>query len=132
MGDTHCYMFMERCEGDLYSLVETEDGLDEDVVRRWFQALVSAVRYCHSNGVVHRDLKPENCLIAGNGTLKLSDFGGAFRLSGSETPPISCGTIQYAAPERYPDLITPRQRSQQSGMPCSADLWSLGIILFVL
>lgn len=33
----------------------------EDKARRFFQQIIAAVEYCHSNDIVHRDLKPEKC-----------------------------------------------------------------------
>ncbi|RYR29082.1 hypothetical protein Ahy_B01g053379 [Arachis hypogaea] len=47
----------------------------EDLARKYFQQLISAVGYCHSRGIFHRDLKPENLLLDENGNLKVSDFG---------------------------------------------------------
>ncbi|CAN0926202.1 CBL-interacting serine/threonine-protein kinase 12, partial [Linum grandiflorum] len=49
--------------------------LKEDVARRYFQQLISAVAFCHARGVFHRDLKPENLLLDEEGNLKVSDFG---------------------------------------------------------
>jgi len=142
------YIFMELADGDLYSKVEeSEDGLDEDTARKWFRSLIDAVSHCHSLGYAHRDLKPENCLISKSGQLKLSDFGSAVAITARD-PRFSCGTVQYAAPERFVDLVSPVNLSTAlepptGTTPSSAsskpsknlvamDLWSLGVILYVL
>ncbi|CAN0919750.1 CBL-interacting serine/threonine-protein kinase 5 [Linum grandiflorum] len=89
--------------------LKVEKGkLDEDVARKYFQQLISAIDYCHSRGVSHRDLKPENLLLDENGNLKVSDFG----LS--------------ALPEQTEVL---RKKGYDGA---KADIWSCGVILFVL
>ncbi|KAJ0527982.1 putative protein kinase CAMK-CAMKL-CHK1 family [Helianthus annuus] len=60
--------------GELFAKV-LKGRLKEDVARKYFQQLISAVDFCHSRGVSHRDLKPENLLLDENGDLKVSDFG---------------------------------------------------------
>ncbi|KAF3790327.1 CBL-interacting serine/threonine-protein kinase 12 [Nymphaea thermarum] len=98
----------------------------EDVARRCFQQLVSAVRFCHSRGVFHRDLKPENLLVDDAGNIKVSDFGlsavseqvrhdGLFHTL--------CGTPAYVAPEVL---------AKKGYDPGKIDIWSCGVILFVL
>ncbi|KAE8706708.1 Non-LTR retroelement reverse transcriptase-like protein [Hibiscus syriacus] len=70
----------------------------EDLSRRYFQQLISTVRYCHSRGVFHRDLKPENLLLDDNYNLKITDFRlSAILLRGShseELKKIKC-VVQY-------------------------------------
>lgn len=136
------YIFMERAATDLFTQIEnSESGLDEDTARKWFRSLVEAVAHCHENNVVHRDIKPENCLITSGGALKLSDFGSAIRTTAAVDPTHSCGTVQYAAPERFSELVgTPSPVPATAGAPnakaekimAAADLWSLGIVLYVL
>ncbi|KAE8773679.1 CBL-interacting protein kinase 29 [Hordeum vulgare] len=101
--------------GELFSLVDSDGRMTEDLARHYFRQLVSAVRYCHSRGVYHRDIKPENLLLDGEGELKVADFGlGAIAL---------CGTPAYVAPEIL---------SKQGHHPAKVDIWSCGVVLFVL
>lgn len=69
--------------------------------------------------VAHRDLKPENFLLDSNRHLKLSDFGSAIEI-GVDKDMREAGTQNYAAPEIL--------LGKESGL--SADLWSLGCILY--
>lgn len=83
--------------------------------------MLNALCILHSNGVVHRDIKPENILVAGDGSLRLSDFGIAHFPSVVEMPGKVFGTARYCAPEQAMDSSKVDSRS---------DLFSLGTVLF--
>lgn len=120
------YFVMEYVRGgELFNKV-AKGRLKEDLARKYFQQLISAVGFCHARGVYHRDLKPENLLLDENGDLKVSDFGlsavsdqirqdGLFHTF--------CGTPAYVAPEVL---------SRKGYDAAKVDIWSCGVILFVL
>jgi 5'-AMP-activated protein kinase catalytic alpha subunit len=120
------YFVMEYVRGgELFNKV-AKGRLKEEVARKYFQQLISAVGFCHARGVFHRDLKPENLLLDENGNLKVSDFGlsavsdqirqdGLFHTF--------CGTPAYVAPE-----VLARKGYDAS----KVDIWSCGVVLFVL
>jgi hypothetical protein len=86
--------------------------------------LARAIEAAHAQGVVHRDLKPANVLIAGDGTLKISDFGLAKDIGTGEglTPSgITLGTPEYMAPEQA--------RADRTIGP-AVDIYALGAILY--
>ncbi|XP_057778562.1 CBL-interacting serine/threonine-protein kinase 9 [Salvia miltiorrhiza] len=128
---TKIYIVLEYVDGgELFDKIAKYGKLKENAARRYFQQLINAVDYCHSRGVYHRDLKPENLLLDSFGTLKVSDFGlSAFskqvRVSCSMTGLLhtACGTPNYVAPEVLTD---------KGYDGTSADVWSCGVILFVL
>ncbi|PKA53565.1 CBL-interacting protein kinase 23 [Apostasia shenzhenica] len=100
--------------------------MQENEARKYFQQLISAVDYCHSRGVFHRDLKLENLLLDSNGVLKVSDFGLSAlpqQERGDGLLYTTCGTPNYVAPEVI---------SNRGYNGAKADLWSCGVILFVL
>uniref|UniRef100_A0ACD5VUP2 Uncharacterized protein n=1 Tax=Avena sativa TaxID=4498 RepID=A0ACD5VUP2_AVESA len=124
------YFVMEYASGgELYARLAESTRFTEPVARRYFQQLITAVEFCHSRGVYHRDLKPENLLLDAHGNLKVSDFGlsaladGASRLRGNGLLHTTCGTPAYVAPEVI-------QKRGYDG--AKADVWSCGVILFVL
>lgn len=117
--------------GELFDKIVSAGKLSEDQARVYFQQLVAGVEYCHSKGVCHRDLKPENLLLDENGDLKISDFGLSALYDGdpdaggsrSQLLHTTCGTPNYVAPEVLAD-------KGYDGR--TADVWSIGVILYVL
>ena len=129
--------------GDLFDKIEADEGVGEDVAHFYFTQLVSAVGYMHSRGIAHRDIKPENILLSGQGDLKIADFGlAALFMKGGvrRTCSTVCGSPPYVAPEV---LMAGKKGVGSAGgagsvgggggyAPDAADLWSCGIVLFVL
>nr|CAD1829022.1 unnamed protein product [Ananas comosus var. bracteatus] len=112
--------------GELFDIIDNYGRMREDEARRYFQQLINAVDYCHSRGVYHRDLKLENLLLDACGNLKVSDFGLSAlsqQIRGDGLLHTSCGTPNYVAPEVLED-------GGYDG--AAADLWSCGVILFVM
>ncbi|GKB38534.1 CBL-interacting serine/threonine-protein kinase 5-like protein [Tanacetum coccineum] len=123
---TKIFLVIEYVKGgELFAKV-AKGRLKEDVARKYFQQLISAVDYCHSRGVSHRDLKPENLLLDKNEDLKVSDFGLSAlpeQLRKDGMLHTQCGTPAYVAPEVL-------RRKGYDG--AKADIWSCGVILYVL
>nr|GMD89533.1 CBL-interacting serine/threonine-protein kinase 23 [Ipomoea batatas] len=121
------YIVMEFVTGgELFDKIASKGRLKEDEARKYFQQLINAVDYCHSRGVFHRDLKPENLLLDANGVLKVSDFGlSALPQQVREDGLLhtTCGTPNYVAPEVI---------NNKGYDGAKADLWSCGVILYVL
>ncbi|KGN65873.1 CBL-interacting serine/threonine-protein kinase 23 isoform X1 [Cucumis sativus] len=124
---TKIYIVLEFVTGgELFDKIVSRGRMKEDETRKYFQQLINAVDYCHSRGVFHRDLKPENLLLDANGVLKVSDFGlSALPQQVREDGLLhtTCGTPNYVAPEVI---------NNKGYDGAKADLWSCGVILFVL
>ncbi|KAL9236843.1 hypothetical protein vseg_011467 [Gypsophila vaccaria] len=111
--------------GELFNKV-AKGRLKEDVARKYFQQLISAVSFCHARGVYHRDLKPENLLLDENGDLKVSDFGLSAVSEQMQQDGLFhtfCGTPAYVAPEVL---------ARKGYDAAKVDVWSCGVVLFVL
>ncbi|GMH05517.1 hypothetical protein Nepgr_007357 [Nepenthes gracilis] len=123
---TKIYFVMEYVRGgELFNKI-SKGRLKQDVARKYFQQLISAVDFCHSRGVYHRDLKPENLLLDENGNLKVSDFGlSALHESRRQDGLLhtTCGTPAYVAPEVI---------NKKGYDGAKADIWSSGVVLYVL
>ncbi|KAK8966097.1 CBL-interacting protein kinase 32 [Platanthera guangdongensis] len=124
---TKIFLVLEFVKGgELFDKIVNHGRMREDEARKYFQQLINAVDYCHSRGVYHRDLKPENLLLDEYGNLKVSDFGlSALSLQVRDDGLLhtTCGTPNYVAPEVLND---------KGYDGATADLWSCGVILFVL
>jgi serine/threonine-protein kinase Chk1 len=131
------WIAMELADGgDLFDKIEADEGVGQDIAHFYFSQLISAVGYMHSKGIAHRDLKPENVLLSAEGDLKLSDFGLAalFKKDGNaRLCNTVCGSPPYIAPEIVSGLRSKRVDVLDGGYYANiSDIWSCGIVLFVL
>ncbi|XP_010671457.2 serine/threonine-protein kinase TIO isoform X1 [Beta vulgaris subsp. vulgaris] len=113
----------EFAQGELFEVLEDDKCLPEEQVKAIAKQLVRALHYLHSNRIIHRDMKPQNILIGSGSIVKLCDFGFARAMSMNTVVLRSIkGTPLYMAPE----LVREQPYNH------TADLWSLGVILYEL
>ncbi|KAK9756222.1 hypothetical protein RND81_01G082000 [Saponaria officinalis] len=119
------YIILEYITGgELFDKILHHGRLSEVEARRYFQQLIDGVECCHNKGVYHRDLKPENLLLDSQENIKISDFGlSAHPPEGVTLLKITCGTPNYVAPEVL------NHKGYDGAL---ADIWSCGVILYVL
>jgi eukaryotic-like serine/threonine-protein kinase len=118
------YLVMEHVDGpSLRDLLKERGELEPVAVAAIGEQVASALGEAHARGLVHRDVKPANILLASDGTVKVTDFGIAKALTGSEatltTPGTVVGTAAYVAPEQLQDLP----------VDARADIYALGVVL---
>ena len=120
----YVHMVMEYCSGgELFQLLERNGSFDEDYARTIIRQSLQALKHLHDMGVVHRDLKPENILFDSNlKTVKLIDFGMSKILQEeSSLMNTKLGTPYYVSPE----ILNGKYDK-------GCDMWSIGVITFVL
>lgn len=127
------YLVMELMSGgDLFDRIVQKARYTEVESRRTMRRLLNAVYYLHEKkSLVHRDLKPENilCMSRFNDVdVKLTDFGLAKSVT-QEGLKTFCGTPQYFAPEVMRRSYTIAGKGRYGR---EADMWSLGVILYIL
>jgi len=122
------HLVMELCSGgELYDrlteLIKKRRSYNEIDAARTTRQMLLAVAYLHAHNIIHRDLKLENFLYerADSDHLKLIDFGFAKYHNLGEKMSRSCGSLHYIAPE-----VLAKNYDEK------ADLWSLGVIVYML
>ena len=133
-------LIMEYCQGGelfqkINDLAEKDQSFSEKEAVKIFKQLMSAVSYCHSQGICHRDLKPENILFLTkdpNSPIKIIDFGLS-KIFGEIKPimkgnkveknimSLRVGTAYYMSPEVL-----------QGNYDNKCDIWACGVILYIM
>jgi serine/threonine-protein kinase len=116
-------MAVEYVKGEsLDTLLRRDAPLARKEALSLFLPICEAVSYAHQNGILHGDLRPRNVLIAGDGTVKVTDFSvaNAFQECRTTLPETIPDAARYVAPE------------VAQGEPVSvySDLYSLGVVLY--
>lgn len=110
----------------------------QETARRWVLQIARGLQYLHENGIAHRDLCLENVLLAGDPRTpecKIANFGASFMVNGATSAGSSGGKTRDRPPTTHhlhytaPEVVSGRAAGYD---PWQADIWSLGIILFVL
>lgn len=156
------YLVMDLVAGgELFDALCRNGPLSEADAARFTRQVASALNFLHSLGLVHADLKPENCMLsqpdAQSASLKLVDFGccqpvnetstlargsPTRRLFGSggkvvkdqDELPRTAVTLAYCPPETLADLrkIQALGQNERPEITTKYDMWSLGVVLFVM
>ena len=122
------YIVMEKCDGDLYDLLNEKKSFSESEIKKILLQLNTALKIMFEKKIVHRDLKPENIFIKyispnkNDFIVKLGDFGNSrkYQQNNHSTKIVTEG---YAAPEIY---------FFKNYDPTKCDLWSIGVIIYKL
>ncbi|RWS30820.1 hypothetical protein B4U80_04311 [Leptotrombidium deliense] len=110
--------------GEIFDYLVTNGKMNEKKAKKYFKQILNAIDYLHKNNIVHRDLKAENLLLSKNGKIvKLADFGFSNYFQSNSLLSTWCGSPPYAAPELF--------EGRHYNGP-KADIWSLGVVLYVL
>lgn len=129
--ENNLFIILELADGgELFDKILEKIRFSEKEAKLHFYQMVSAVKYLHKKNIAHRDLKPENILLSNddsNPLIKISDMGLSKLVDHTTFLQTFCGTPQYLAPE----VLISRVRGDGS-YGFEVDMWSLGVILYIL
>lgn len=118
-------MVMELCSGgELFDQILAKGHFSEKDASEKMKSLLNFIAYAHSKDIIHRDLKPENILLSDktpDAVLKVIDFGTSDFCKDGQRLQQKFGTPYYVAPE-----VLKRDYDK------SADIWSSGVIMYIL
>jgi len=129
---TEYTLILDLHKQDLHHIIERNEVLKESDVQKMFKTILETVNQMHQLGVIHLDLKPQNILLSDSEKIRICDFGlskiqtndddSLNDSSNKENQYQLGGTIEYSAPEQI----------QYEPVSDKTDIWSLGVIAFVL
>lgn len=122
-AEPHPWIVMELVPGSSLQQQLDQGPLTPVAAARIGRQVLAALRAAHAAGIQHRDVKPANILLRPDGNAVLTDFGIAAvqGTTGLTATGELVGSPEYMAPERI----------RGHGDDPSADLWSLGVVLYV-
>ncbi|XP_039295702.1 MAP kinase-interacting serine/threonine-protein kinase 1 isoform X2 [Nilaparvata lugens] len=139
--DNRFYLVFEKVEGgQLLSRIQERVYFSEREASMIIKDLASALNFLHSKGIAHRDLKPENILCVHPDQLnpvKICDFdlGSGIKFNPTLNSPLATpqlltpvGSAEFMAPEVVEAFVA----SEASSYDKRCDLWSLGVIMYIL
>lgn len=119
------FLAMEYLPGGSLADVLRGGPLPFERAARYAHAIAQAIHHAHGQGVLHRDLKPSNVLIGDHGEVRVTDFGLAKKLDGTNDLTLTgqmVGTPNYLSPEAAAG------RNEEVG-PLS-DVYAIGAVLY--
>jgi len=127
LGTTRAYVIFRRCYEDLHSYIRKKRRLREAEAAELFRQIVSAIKHCHKRGIVLRDLKLRKFVFANHqrSHLVLDGLEDAFLLEDTDDDRL---TDKHGCPA----YVSPEILSSHGYSGKSADMWSLGVILYTM
>lgn len=126
-SSTKLYLVLELCPGgELFDRIKDKQHYSEKDAQFVLRQLFEGIAFLHTKNIAHCDLKPDNFLFSSKddkAVVKIIDFGMSKALKRGERLSHLRGTPYYIAPEV---LLNPQSYNR------SCDVWSIGVVMFVM
>ena len=125
-SNSKIYLILEYAKGitlKSYMKNQPNQKLNELKAKKIFTQLISALSYLHNNNICHRDIKLDNIIINDNLNIKIIDLGLGVHFQDNKKLNSYCGTPFFMAPEIL---------KKEFYYGPSVDIWSAGIVLYIL
>ena len=130
--DSEIAIIMELCDENLAEMFTNNNNFSFDEIREILKQLNNSFKIMYHKKIAHRDLKPSNILVKyknkddkRNFILKICDYGEAKRLTATRKVFLTkVGTQAFMGPEVL--------SADRLGFDLKCDLWSLGVIIYLL
>jgi len=123
----YCSVIEYAKGGDLhdriFSKVQQGYRLSFSTIHRYFVMVAKGLSFIHQNGVSHLDISMDNLVITSTDEIRICDFGQAEKERHVKSSEVRKGKAKYMSPEVYSLM-------EYDGF--KADVWSLGVILWVM
>lgn len=135
------FLIFDLAKGEFLSSISESCPLPEATARKYFQQLIDALSYMHDHDITFRDLKLENLLIDSNNNLKIADFiFSNFHDAIIEDIDLLESDNEDSAPNsevKFPTTTlryyaAPEVLHEQGYVSPACDIWSAGVILYVM
>lgn len=114
---------MEKFKTDLYEFLFSESLTLLDK-KRLFKLICTKIQLLHSLNIYHRDVKPENIFMNDINYIRIGDFGSCIHSTSKKIMKMgNVGTVLYNSPEANTQQIYNLEK---------AEIWSIGILLYVI
>jgi MAP kinase interacting serine/threonine kinase len=133
------YLVFEKIKGGpLLNHIQQRVCFTEMEASTIIKSLAEALKHLHKQGIAHRDVKPDNILCVNDDTpcpVKLCDFDLCSNVNMEASTPrllTPVGSVEYMAPEVVDTFLVDEYYDEELSYDKKCDLWSLGIIMYIL